>query len=402
MRETEGQRHVTWDGFAAQHWGQRPTRLTAPSPLDAARAHELVVESAEPFRAGTVYRALPKVRLHTSRGWLGAPGRLLPDADDKSAQQYLVRAGRELAVPGLLLSVRQPLHLDHGVWTAVRDELAGLWRAVGWPCLPVESELTEAQQFTWDRGMGAACEHAVLIWVLEGAMEVELWPEAGGGPVELAASAGELLYWPEGYRSRERHAQRSVTLRVQVPRARHLATAAVRTLLADAVHDRLGHDGSVPLLPFPAPTPPDGPTAVAPELARVGEAAGAALAQGGPARTLRLRWAALRSAAGLDPAPPPRPSTPPAVGRRFKVVGEIVRIPDGPGRWIWAAGGHAFPVGGAAGERIAEQLIPDRELTVAELCRAVGADEHNTAVPALLGKLVGLRAVEMLDDRGQQ
>ncbi|MFE9537201.1 hypothetical protein [Streptomyces sp. NPDC006691] len=393
---------MTWDGFAAQYWGRRPTRLTAPSPLDAARAHELVVESAEPFRAGTVYRALPKVRLHTSRGWLGAPGRLLPDAEDKSAQQYLARAGGELDVPGLLLSVRQPLHLDHGVWAAVRDELAGLWRAVGWPSLPVESELTEAEQFTWDRGMGAPGEHAVLIWVLDGAMEVELRPEAGHAPIELAASTGELLYWPEGYRSRERYPQRCVTLRVQVPRARHLVTAAVRTLLADAVHERLGHDGSVPLLPFPAPTTPDGPTAVAPELARVGEAAGAALAEGGPARALRARWAALRSAAGLDPAPPPRPSAPPAAGRRFKVVEEIVRIPDGPGRWIWAAGGHSFPVGGAAGKRIAEQLTVGRELTVAELCHAVGADEHNTAVPALLGKLAGLRAVEMLDERGQE
>ncbi|MGW2863123.1 hypothetical protein [Streptomyces sp. NPDC001205] len=393
---------MTWDVFAAQYWGRRPARLTAPAPLDAARAHELVVESAEPFRAGTLYRALPKVRLHTSRGWLGAPGRLLPDADDESAQQYLARVGGELTAPGLLLSVLQPLHLDHRVWTAVRDELAGLWRAVGWPCLPVESELTEAEHVTWDRGMGAASEHAVLIWVLEGAMEVELWPEAGGESVELAAAAGELLYWPEGYRSRERHAQRCVTLRVRVPRARRLVTAAVRTLLADAVHDRLGHDGAVPLLPFPAPTRPDGPTLVAPELARVGEAAGAALAEGGPARALRARWAALRSAAGLDPAPPPRPSSPPASERRFKVVGEIVRIPDGPGRWFWAADGHAFPVSGAAGERIAEQLIVGRELTVAELCRAIGADEHNAPVPALLAKLAGLRAVEVLGERGQE
>ncbi|MFD7020175.1 hypothetical protein [Streptomyces sp. NPDC059928] len=354
---------MTWDGFAAQYWGRRPARLTAPAPMDAARAHELV---AELFRAGTVYRALPKVRLHTSRGWLGAPGRLLPDADDKSARQYLARAGAELTVPGLLLSVRQPLYLDHGVWAAVRDDLAGLWRVVGWPCLPVESELTEAEQFTWDRGMGAPCEHAVLVRVLEGVMEVELWPEVGSEPVELTASEGELLYWPEGYRSRERHARRCVTLRVQVPRAQRLATAAVRTLLADAVHDRLGHDGAVPLLPFPAPTPPDGPTPVAPELARVGEAAGAAPAEGAPPRALRARWAALRSTAGLDPAPPPRPSAPPASRRRFRVAEEIVRIPDGPGRWIWAAGGHAFPVGGAAGVRLAEQLTPGRELTVAE------------------------------------
>ncbi|MEU3500911.1 hypothetical protein ABZ726_09115 [Streptomyces hundungensis] len=221
-----GEQGVYWDELATRHWGRRPGRFTVPAPLSAARAHELVVKATEPFRAGTVYGALPKVRLHTSRGWLGAPGRLLPGAGDTSAERYLARAERELALPGLLLSVHRPLHLDYALWAAVRDALAGLWRTVGWPCLPVEAELTEARGFTWDRGMGVPSEHAVLLWVLEGNLEVTLWPGAEGEPIELAASAGELLYWPDGYRSQERHAERCVTLRVHVPRAPRLATAA--------------------------------------------------------------------------------------------------------------------------------------------------------------------------------
>ncbi|MEV6726765.1 hypothetical protein AB0M94_38300 [Streptomyces xanthochromogenes] len=396
----KAERDVEWGEFAAQYWDRRPARLAAPAPLEAARAHELVVESAEPFRAGTVYRALPKVRLHTSRGWLGAPGRLLPDVDDKSAERYLTRVERELTFLGAVLSVHQPLHLDHGVWAAVRDTLVELWRAVGWPCLPVEAELTEAARITWDRGMGAPSEHAVLIWVLEGAMEAELWPNAEGESVQLTASAGELLYWPAGYRSRERYAEQCATLRLHVPRARHLAMATVRTLLADAVHARLGHDGSVPVLPFPAPAASDGASPAC-AFAEVGKAAGAVMEGPEAERALRMRWAALRSAAGLDPAPPPRPSAPPAPGQRIRVLREIVRIPDGPGRWIWAAEGHALPVSGAAGERIAEQLRAGRELTVTSLCEAVGADEHNTVVPALLAKLAGWRAVEVLDEDGR-
>lgn len=401
MRDVTGvtsEQSVYWGELATHHWGHRPGRFTVPAPLSAARAHELVVKAVEPFRAGTVYGALPKVRLHTSRGWLGAPGRLLPGAHDTSAERYLARAERELALPGLLLSVHRPLHLDYALWAAVRDALAGLWRTVGWPCLPVEAELTEARGFTWDRGMGAPSEHAVLLWVLEGDLEVTLWPGAEGEPMELAAAAGELLYWPDGYRSQERHAERCVTLRVHVPRAPRLAMAAVRTLLADAVHDRLGRDGSVPLLPLPAPTASDGRAPVAQVLEQVGEAAGAVMKDEHLARALRVRWAALRSAAGLDPAPPPRPTAPPAPGRRIEVVRDIVRIPDGPNRWIWAAEGHAFPVGGSAGARLAEHLVPGRNLTSSQLCRSVGADEHNTAVLALVTKLAGLRAVELLDE----
>ncbi|NUR58389.1 MAG: hypothetical protein HOV87_06810, partial [Catenulispora sp.] len=110
---------------------------------------------------------------------------------------------------------------------------------------------------------------------------------------------------------------------------------------------------------------------------------------------LRTRWAAWCSAAGLEPVPEPRADLALTPGHRLRVGHAIVRLPDGPGRWIWAVNGHAFPIGGAAGERIAEQLRPGRELTVGELCRAVGADEHNGAVTALLRRLYRLRGIEL-------
>lgn len=129
----------------------------------------------------------------------------------------------------------------------------------------------------------------------------------------------------------------------------------------------------------------------------VGEAARAAAGGAELPAALRTRWAAWCSSAGLEPAPEPRADVPLTPGQRLRVVREIVRLPDGPGRRIWAVNGHAFPIGGAAGERIAQQLRPGSELTVGELCRAVGTDEDNSVVTALLRKLYRLRGIELAD-----
>lgn len=130
----------------------------------------------------------------------------------------------------------------------------------------------------------------------------------------------------------------------------------------------------------------------------VGEATRAAVGGAQLPAALRTRWAAWCSSAGLEPAPEPRADVPLVPGQRLRVVRAIVRVPDGPGRRIWAVNGHAFPIGGAAGERIAQQLWPGRELTVGELCRAVGADEHNGVVTALLRKLYRLRGIDLTGD----
>ncbi|MFD8478428.1 hypothetical protein [Kitasatospora sp. NPDC059673] len=387
-----------WTELLAGAWGKEPALLPAPAPADPAHLHRTIVAACEPFRAGAVFRTLPQVRLHTPLGWLGAPGRLLPDAADRSPAAYRARLRGEPpgsgTDAGFLLSVRQPLHTDWSLWSAVRDTLAALWRQVGLPCLPVVAELTEGDDFTHLRGLGLPSEHAVLTWVLEGALEAELH-EADGELRVLRATAGELLYWPEGSRWRERHLDGCLTLRISVPRAQRLATGAVKNLLAEDVRDRLKYDGTVPCLPYPPPV--DRPPVPAAAVVAVGEAARAAAGGAELPAALRTRWAAWCSSAGLEPAPGPRAEVPLTPGQRLRVMPGIVRLPDGPGRWIWAVNGHVFPVGGAAGERIAQQLRPGRELTVGELCRAVGADEHNGAVTALLGTLHRLRGIDLTD-----
>ncbi|MFJ1751886.1 hypothetical protein [Kitasatospora sp. NPDC088134] len=390
-----------WTELLAAAWGKEPALLPAPAPAGPAHLHRTVVAACGPFRAGTVFRTLPQVRFHTPLGWLGAPGRLLPDADDPSPAAYRDRLRAEPPGSGpdagFLLSVRQPLHTDPALWWAVRDALAALWERVGLPCLPVEAELTEGDGFTRVRGLAVPAEHAVLTWVAAGVLEAELREEDGGLRV-LRAAAGELLYWPEGSRWRERHLDGCVTLRISVPRAQRLATGAVKNLLAEGVRDRLQYDGAVPGLPYP-PTV-GAPVGLPAALLAVGEAARAAA--GGPElpAALRTRWAAWCSSAGLEPAPEPRAEVPLVPGQLLRVVRPVLRLPDGPGRRLWAVAGTAFPVGGAAGEKIAQQLWLGRELTVGELCRAVGADERNAAVLALLGKLHRLRAVDLVVEGG--
>ncbi|NUP51770.1 MAG: hypothetical protein HOW97_31300 [Catenulispora sp.] len=378
-----------WPELLADAWGKEPALLPASAPADTAQLHRTIVTSCEPFRAGTVLWALPQVRLHTPLGWLGAPGRLLPDVADSSPAVYRARLRSESPGSGtdggFLLSVRQPLHIDFALWSAVRDTLTELWRHVGWPCLPVEAELTEADDFTRLRGLAAASEHAVLTWVLDGTLETELH-EADGELRVLRATAGELVYLPEGSRWREHHLDGCMTLRISIPRAPRFATGAVRNLLAEC----LEHDGTVPCLPYPPPA--DG---VATPVVALGEAVRAAAEGAQLPAALRTRWAAWCSSAGLEPVPDPRADIALTPGHRLRVAHAIVRLPDGPGRWIWAVNGHTFPIGGAAGERIAEQLWPGRELTLGELCRAVGADEHNEAVNALLRRLYRFRGIDL-------
>ncbi|MGC0417155.1 hypothetical protein [Embleya sp. AB8] len=387
-----------WTEPLARAWGKEPALLPAAAPADPAHVHRTIVAACASFRAGTVFRTVPQVRFHTPLGWLGAPGRLLPDAGDPTPAAYRARLRREPPGSGpdagFLLSVRQPLHTDYPLWSAVRDTLTAVWRRVGLPCLPVEAELTEGDDFTRVRGLAVASEHAVLTWVLAGALEAELHA-ADGEPRVLRAAAGELLYWPEGSRWREHHLDGCTMLRISVPRAQRLATGAVKNLLAEDVRDRLEYDGAVPYLPYPPPT--DGPAAPAAPMLAVGAAARAAAGGAALPAALRTRWAAWCSSAGLEPAPEPRADVPLAPGQRLRVVRTIVRLPDGPGRRIWAVNGHAFPIGGAAGERIARQLWPGRELTVGELCRAAGADEDNAVVTALLRKLYRLRGIDLID-----
>ena len=289
-------------------------------------------------------------------GRLRAPGDLLPDAADASATGYADRLRARLAGEGFLLTVTQPFVLDFVLWHQLRAAVAGLWQEVGWPILPVETELLVGDRFTDHSGWTDFASHAELIWVLHGSVRM---PPLSAGP-------GELLYRPPGRRHTMEYGERCVTLRLRIPADPALLGPALREVLADLVHRERGSevtyvDASV-----------DPRSALADLTGTVGRIAGSPELS----RALRRQWAARRSAAGLEPAPPARRGVAIDSARRVRVTGEIVRLPDGPDHVLWAANGHAFPLGGGAGERssvAASRRRAHRRGAVRRVGRAAGS-----------------------------
>ncbi|MFF8444517.1 hypothetical protein ACF07U_27040 [Streptomyces californicus] len=407
-------RGVDWELFARNHWDREPVRLAAPPPFGLDRVHPLNVASCAPFRAGTRFWVMPDVRFLAGDGWLRAPGALLPDADDPTLDAHLDRLDADLGGQGYLLTVRQPLLLDHALWSAVRDAVSGLWRQVGWPNLPVVAEVLTGDRFTQHVGAAEAPTHAALTWVLRGRMDVTLWDERGGPPPEtiadpdrgvpgtraLSAGAGELLYWPGDHRHVDVYRDRCVALRLRVPVDRTLPFTALRDLLADLVHAGRGGDETVPYFPFGPGTAVDGPDGVLPRLTALGDDLRTVVDGEHLRRTLRIRWAALRSAAGLEPIPAPREGAAITRSTRFRRTGEIVRMADGPAHEVWAVEGNVFTLPRAAGDRVYAALGDGGETGADEVCRALGADGDGNAatVLALLDKLYRLRGIDLVDE----
>lgn len=404
-----------WAHFGAHRWGREPALLPAPAVVAPERAHRALTEAAAPFRDGTRFRSLPDVRFRTDGGRLRAPGGLLPAAGDRTADGYLRRLRGELPGTGWLLVAEQPLALDPVLWSAVRDELALLWSRVGWPALPVMAELTMGdRRCVRDEGLALPAEEAVLTWVLSGTLEARLWPEERGEPPPslgpdtegvrtFRVRAGQMVYWPAAFRSCEVHDEGCLTLRLRVPAGPRLAAGAVKNLLAGFLETGREKNGGVPVLPFPPPADKDGRVPVASHVEAVAQAVSAVLGGPRPARALRVQWAARRSAAGLEPAPLPRDEAELSAvtfGSRVRRVSEVVRVPDGPGHWVWAVNGHVFRVTGGAGDKVLRGLPRGTVTSVAELCRAVGAPEGGGTVLTLLRALYRLRGIEVTGTAG--
>ncbi|MGW1193328.1 hypothetical protein [Streptomyces sp. NPDC002559] len=403
---------VDWALFGKRYWDREPARLSARPPVGLGPVHALTVRSCAPFRAGTRFWVMPDVRLLVGDGRLRAPGALLPDTTDRTLDDYLHRMDAEVSGRGYLLTVHQPLLLDFAPWSAVRDAVRGLWRVVGWPNLPVETEILVGDRFTRHAGATVAPTHAVLTWVLRGRMDVRLWDERGGPPPAaiadpgrepdgvhtLSAGAGELLYWPGDRRHVDTCREGCVALRLRVPVDRRLPFTALRDLLAELVHGRQGNDGTVPYFPFGPGSRIDDPDGVLPRLNALGEELRTAADGERLRRMLRVRWAALRSAAGLEPIPVPREGVPMTPRTRIRRSGEIVRMPDGPGREVWAVNGNVFTLPTAAGDRVFAVLRDGGETGVADVCRALGDDGTNDrSVLALLDKLYRLRGIDVVE-----
>ncbi|QNP75384.1 hypothetical protein IAG44_42280 [Streptomyces roseirectus] len=391
---------VDWKEFAQDHWDRGPAVLTAPPPAGLDRLHDLTVRSSAPFRAGTRFWVMPDVRLVAGDGWLRAPGALLPDAADPTLAAYLDRLAADAPGPGHLLTVRQPLLLDFTLWAAVRAAIAGLWREVGWPNLPLTAEILAGDRFTQHAGAAEPPTHAALTWILRGRMDVRLWDERQGAPpaeiadperesagVEaLSGGAGDLLYWPGDRRHVDTYRDRCVALRLRIPVDRRLPFTALRDLLAEQVHAARGGDETVPYFPLGAPD------AALDHLTALGDDLRDLVGGERLRRTLRVRWAALRSAAGLEPIPAPRDAVPLTGATRVRRTAEIVRMPDGPRHEVWAVNGNVFTLPAAAADRVYDALPDGEEREVAEVCRELGDDKN---VTALLERLYRLRGVDL-------
>ncbi|GLZ76459.1 hypothetical protein Afil01_12660 [Actinorhabdospora filicis] len=353
---------MNWSSFAEKHWEEGPALIAGSPPVDPARAFTLLATSAEPFRTGSRHRVLPAVRFHQGDGRSAAPGDMLP-APGEDLTGY---AARVAGPDGWLIEAEQPLFLDWPLWSAVRDLLDGLWREVGAPVAPVVAELTAGD--AWSRAPGTGETHAMLTWVLAGRLRTRLGEET------LEAGAGDLLYWPAGTVHADEYTEPTLTLRVHVPTDPRMATMHARETLIELMDAGYGDD-RVPYVgdgPFP--------------LARTVDLVSGIVDSGELTRLLRLRWAARRSAAGLDPAPAPRPPELPE-DCRIRVTGEVLRVRAGNDGVVWAANGHAFTLRGSDAGRILRRLT----------ARGTASTTDFPGAFALLQRLYQVRVIDMED-----
>ncbi|MFF7245832.1 hypothetical protein ACFZBU_18220 [Embleya sp. NPDC008237] len=380
---------TAWEKRCAHAWGREPVHATGVTPpVDAAEAFGTAVRMSGPFRAGARPRSVSAVRFFTVDGRLAAPGALLPTEDDLDRDRYADRLDRELGGKGRLLTIRHPFVLNFARWARTRDALAGLWRRAGWPALPLTAELS------FGHGCSASAPAPgtdVLTWVL-------------GGTFGPGARAGDLLYRPAASApddAGEVYRDRAAVLRILVPTDPTTALPAVRTVLLDLVRRDPLADRAMPYLPYPPPENPDGSTPVSGEFAEVADVLRRVI--DGPdaelERAVRRRWAARRSAAGLEPVPEPRPATDlgPGADSRVRLGAQVLRVPEGANREVWAVNGLLLPVRGTLAARVLAELDPERAIPVRDLLARVGAAGHparEDGVLALLRALYRTRALE--------
>ncbi|MEV5610643.1 hypothetical protein [Streptomyces sp. NPDC052225] len=385
-----------WRRFAEKHWAREPVVLSGGPPcgLDAAQAHALLVAAAATAASGGTDAG--RVRLAVPDGDLRSPGPLLPSPADPDTRGYAARisASDQLAGSGWLLTVADPLSLDFGLWSRVRQRLAGLWRHVGWPALPVTAELAVGVRHQAAEESGARPDAAVLTWVIEGALTVRVRPEHTGTEFELHAEAGDLVHWPAGSTHLDDRSARCTTLRLAVPARTTSALPYVGDVLEDLLRDRPAPGDGPTTAPHPAPAGPDGRLTPARHHADQARRYATVLAGDEPERALLLRWAGLRSAAGLDPVPPPRPRIALTPRHRLRRTTSVLHVTDRDGTLIWAAHGHARRSVHPAADRILARLRTTPLTTVAALAAACGLPPDDHELLALLGELYAVRAVE--------
>ncbi|WP_420036955.1 hypothetical protein ACN2WE_36250 [Streptomyces sp. cg28] len=393
-----------WRRFAQAHWAREPVVVPGVRPLGLgpADAHALL-------RAAIAAAPPRRVRLATADGWLRDPGPLLPGPGDPDPAGYAERLAREprLAGDGWLLTVGDPLSHDFALWSRVRDVLAELWRHVGQAPLPVTAELAVGDRHHSVEDTAARTDAAALTWVLDGELTVRVRPEHTGTEYALRARAGDMVHWPAGGSHLDHRPGRCTTLRLSVPARTTSALPLVADVLADLMRDlvreRPDHPDGQLTLPHPMPSGPDGRLSAPPRLAASVALLTDTLAGPGPERALLMRWAALRSAAGLDPAPPRRAAVRFTPRHRLRRAAEIVRLPREGGPTVWAANGHAWEARPAGADAVLARLrSAPRAVTVAELAHTARTSADDPELLSLLGEAYRARAVTAAPDRPER
>ncbi|MFJ8949344.1 hypothetical protein ACIRO1_04535 [Streptomyces sp. NPDC102381] len=376
--------------FAETHWAREPVVVpdTPALGLDPADAHALL-------RAAAAQQDPVPLRLATADGVLREPGPLLPGPADRNLGGYVNRltSAPQLGGDGWLLTASDPLHRDFSAWSRVRDALARLWRYVGWPAVPVTAELAvgDRHHSVTEAGDPGA---ASLTWVIDGELTVRVRPEHTGTEYELRATAGDLVHWPAGSRHLDHRTGPCTTLRVSVPARTTSALPPVLDAVSGLMRRRGPHPDTPVTLPHPLPTRADGRLTVPARLTDSARLFTDTVADPDTERALLAHWAGLRSAAGLNPAPAPRPVVPLTSRHRLLCVSEIIRVATGADDALWAANGHVWPVRGRAADHVLSHLrTTHQDTTVADLARSSGLSERSPHLHDVLRELCRSRAV---------
>jgi hypothetical protein len=389
---------IDWDALACTHWARDPAKLRARGTgLSPALAYDAIARASEPFRLGTRFRAIPDVRFYRGDDQVRSPGTLLPGPADRSLAHYLKRAGKR----PFQLVVTHPLTIDFALWSCVRDLLHGLFARVGYPVLPVVSELILGTFACTPRGFTKRLDHAAITVVLAGRLRTRLWRALWArSPNEirdfdshppdtvLEAGAGEVLYWPADRWHLDDAVEPGLALRLWIPVASRRAPSAVKQVITELMAERLGTSTGAPV-PYLRYAAGRGAGAAVAPLQRASEVL-AELARG-PAlmRELAILWTRRVSACGLEPAPAPLAiSLAPGDRVRRDPRTEIVRMRR-CGESIWAMNGHAFALRGR-GERALRRIVASIEHRDGRVDVLCGGDANLRAALELLAELRAL------------
>ncbi len=361
-----------------------------PSRSEAFRT---VVATSAPFRAGTRFFVFPDVRFFVEGAQIRLPGTLLPDSSDATVEKYFCRMMQRPGAGSFMLSVEQPLMSDFRLWAKTRALAIELFERIGWPVLPVTSELALGH-FSRALSGNQRKDHSLFALVLSGTLTAVL----DGTRVERRA--GEVLYVASPSSLREERWEECMVLRLWIPTHERSALLAMKDLACELLQEVFSESAAVPYAPFPPRQHRDGSSAPLEPLLTTARGLDE-LAKGSRfTDALRVAWAKRVSAAALEPAPPPKRHRPLEASDEVRPAphGSIVRISRGPGQSICAVNGHAFSVSDhPVATRMVEALASGERRRGGDLLALARRNAERRFALALLERIHDLRGVNRVN-----